>query len=88
MPFCGSTRQALPGGTYRTATVLGSAFYRWTKQGGWAQGLATLQTDAHATTAIDWTIHFVDRSIVRAHQHAAGAKRGTRRSPAPPPPKR
>jgi hypothetical protein len=27
---------------------------------------------------VDWTIHFVDTTIVRAHQHAAGAKKGGR----------
>ena len=30
-----------------------------------------------AAGEIDWTLHFVDSTIVRAHQHAAGAKGGT-----------
>jgi hypothetical protein len=26
---------------------------------------------------IDWAVHFVDGTTVRAHQHAAGAKKAT-----------
>lgn len=25
---------------------------------------------------IDWEVHFIDSTVVRAHQHAAGAKKG------------
>jgi hypothetical protein len=28
----------------------------------------------------DWQIHCVDRTMVRAHQHAAGAKKGPQRA--------
>jgi predicted ABC-type transport system involved in lysophospholipase L1 biosynthesis ATPase subunit len=35
--------------------------------------------DADQAGKRDWTIHFVDSTVVRAHQHAAGAKRGTLR---------
>ncbi|RKH43180.1 hypothetical protein D7Y23_29760 [Corallococcus sp. AB050B] len=35
-----------------------------------------LQAEAHEDGDLDWTLHYVDASVVRAHQHAAGA-RGT-----------
>jgi hypothetical protein len=44
--------------------------------GVWDKILAALQADADAEGNLDWEIHFVDGSVVRAHQHAAGAKRG------------
>jgi hypothetical protein len=30
---------------------------------------------------VNWDIHFVDGSVIRAHQHAAGAKRGRSMTP-------
>ncbi len=56
--------------------------WRWTRAGVWDQILTALQRAADARGAIDWTSHFVDSTVVRAHQPAAGAKGGT------PPPKR
>jgi transposase len=50
-----------------------SRFYRWRKAGIWDRIFAALQ----AQGAIDWEVHFVDSTIIRAHQHAAGAKKGT-----------
>lgn len=32
---------------------------------------------ADAAGKIDWEVHFVDGTIVRAHQHAAGPKGGS-----------
>ena len=61
-----------------------SRFYRWRQQGVWDKIFAHLQQDADAEGEIVWTLHFVDSSIVRAHQHAAGAKRGTQLSPPTP----
>jgi transposase len=54
-----------------------SRFRRWREQGVWAQVFSTLQSIAEAEGRIDWKLHFVDSTIIRAHQHAAGAKRGT-----------
>jgi len=31
---------------------------------------------ADAVGKIDWEVHFVDGTVVRAHQHAAGARGG------------
>jgi transposase len=44
--------------------------------GIWDRILAEVQKDADTRGLVEWEIHFVDSSIVRAHQHAAGAKRG------------
>ncbi len=62
-----------------------SRFRRWQRAGVWARILAALQAAADARGALDWSLHFVDGTTVRAHQHAAGAKKGaaTRRSAAP-----
>jgi transposase len=59
--------------------TVANRFYRWTRAGVWDRLLARLQADADARGELDWLIHFIDSSIVRAHQHAAGAKGGIRR---------
>ena len=61
-------------GPWRTAA---SRFYRWRKQGLWDRFLAAAQQEADAAGQIDWEVHYVDGTNVRAHQDAAGAKRGT-----------
>lgn len=53
-----------------------SRFRRWREQGIWAQLFSTLQSIAEAEGRIEWELHFVDSTIIRAHQHAAGAKGG------------
>lgn len=57
--------------------TVATRFYRWTKSGLWDKILAEVQKEADANGQIEWEIHFVDSSVVRAHQHAAGAKGGT-----------
>lgn len=54
-----------------------SRFRRWQQAGIWDRVLADLQRNADAAGHLDWEIQFIDSSIVRAHQHAAGAKGGT-----------
>ena len=51
-------------------------FYRWRKQGIWQSILQRLQQQAEAAGKINWELHFVDGTVVRAHQHSAGARRG------------
>ena len=53
----------------------GQPVYRWRRQGIWGLVLAALQADTDARGELDWLLHFVDGSVVRAHQHAAGARR-------------
>ena len=62
---------------YGTRGTVSSRYYRWRQQGIWDRIFADLQAQADADDRLDWTIHFVDSTIVRAHQHAAGAKKGT-----------
>ena len=54
-------------------------FRRWTGAGVWDRIFAAVQRPADATGELDWELHFVDGTVVRAHQHAAGAKGGIRR---------
>jgi transposase len=51
-------------------------FARWSRRGVWHRVFAQLAQDA------DFEEVFIDSTIVRAHQHAAGApkKKGTKRS--------
>jgi transposase len=44
--------------------------------GVWQRLFATLQQVADTQGRVDWSIHFLDSTIVRAHQHAAGARGG------------
>ena len=60
-------------GPWRTVA---SRFYRWRKQGLWERILAEAQRDADAAGGLEREVHFVDGTSVRAHQHAAGAKKG------------
>ena len=64
---------------YGKRGTVSSRFYRWCQQGIWARIFAALQAQAERDGALDWTLHFVDSTVVRAHQHAAGAKGGTPR---------
>ena len=56
--------------------TVASRFYRWRKAGIWTEVLQALQQIAEANGEIDWETHHVDSTVVRAHQHAAGAKGG------------
>lgn len=72
----GSPWRSLPE-RYGSWKTVSSRFYRWQKAGVWERVLADLQRRADADGRLDWTLHFVDSTVVRAHQHAAGAKGGT-----------
>ena len=64
---------------YGPWTTVSNRFYRWRKQGIWDKVLAELQKEADILGEIDWEVHFVDSTTVRAHQHSSGGKRGTQR---------
>ena len=53
-----------------------SRFWRWREAGIWDRIFAAIQQEADAAGEVDWSVHFVDGSVIRAHQHAAGAKGG------------
>jgi transposase len=62
-------------GEFGSWATLASRFYRWRRQGVWDRVLQALQADADARGELDWLLQFIDGSVVRAHQHAAGARR-------------
>jgi transposase len=59
-------------GPWQTAAT---RFYRWVKAGVWDAILAVFQRLADAEGRLDWSLHHGDGSTIRAHQHAAGARR-------------
>ena len=74
----GAPWRDLPRRYGKTKTV-SSRYYRWQKKGIWQRIFTELQTQAEQAGELDWIIHFVDSTVVRAHQHAAGAKKGTQK---------
>lgn len=58
-----------------------SRFRRWQRAGVWERVLAAVQAEADADGTLDWALHFLDSTTVRAHQHAAGAKKGAAITP-------
>jgi len=56
-------------------------FCRWTRSGVWQRVLAAVQHDADRRGELDWSLHLVEGTSVRAHRHAAGAKGGSRARP-------
>lgn len=60
---------------YGPWSTVANRFYAWQKSGLWDRLLAALQREADANGALDWRTHYVDSSVMRAHQHAAGARR-------------
>ena len=62
---------------YGSWSTVHSRFRRWRLAGVWDRVLAAIQRQADAAGQLDWDVHFVDGTVVRAHQHAAGAKKGT-----------
>lgn len=67
---------------YGSWATLHTRFRRWAGDGTFDRILRAAQAKADAAGDIDWLVS-VDSTIVRAHQHAAGARKGglrTRRS--------
>jgi transposase len=59
-------------GPYTTAY---GRFRRWAKDGTWSRLKAAVVVLAEADGDLDWDAQ-VDSTVVRAHQHAAGARKG------------
>jgi len=57
-------------------------FRRWQAAGVWSRVLAALQAEADVKGELDWSLHFLDGTVIRAHPHAAGApKKGAATKP-------
>jgi transposase len=50
-------------------------FTSWRRDGSWARVLQTLQGLADQRGKLDWSVACIDGAVVRAHVHAAGARR-------------
>lgn len=57
-------------------TTVYSRFRRWTTQGVWQHVFDALRRLADQEGRLDWSKHFVDGTVVRAHVSAAGARGG------------
>lgn len=56
--------------------TIASRCSRWREAGIWDRILAAVQQLADTEGRLDWGLHYVDGTVVRAHQHAAGARGG------------
>jgi transposase len=63
---------------YGPVGTVSSRFYRWRRSGVWQRVLEALQAVADAGGRVGWELHFLDSTVVRAHQHAAGARKAGR----------
>nr|WP_234323394.1 IS5 family transposase [Streptomyces bikiniensis] len=66
---------------YGPWATLHTRFRRWAADGTFERMLRAAQAKADAAGDIEWLVS-VDSTIVRAHQHAAGARKGGLRDPA------
>ena len=71
----GSPWRALPTAFGAWQTVY-SRLRRWQEADIWAQVLTALQELADERGDVDWDLHCLDTTSIRAHQHAAGGKKG------------
>ena len=69
----GSPRRDLPE-RYVPWQTCYDRFSRWRRDGTWERLLAHAQTKSDAVGEVEWEVS-VDSTMVRAHQHAAGARR-------------
>lgn len=56
--------------------TVANRFYRWRRAGIWQHVLNALLCQADQRGALDWTVHFIDSTSIRVHQHGAGARGG------------
>jgi hypothetical protein len=76
----GATAPARRGGTCPPGSSRGRRYEkhhnRWSADGTWQQLVTAAQAHADAVGDLDWLIA-VNSTIMRAHQHATGARRDT-----------
>ena len=60
---------------YGPYTTVYNRYNRWAKAGVWLRIFERLAAQSPAS------LHLIDSSIIRAHQHAAGGKKGARITP-------
>ena len=52
-----------------------SRFRKWTDDGTWQQIFEALREQADEDGQLDWFVHFIDGTSIRAHQHSCGAQK-------------
>ena len=70
----GSPWRDLPS-RYGPSTTVYNRYNRWAKAGVWLKVFEALSAGSPQS------LHLIDSSIIRAHQHAAGGKKGARITP-------
>ncbi len=60
---------------YHPWSTVANRLYDWRRAGIWQQVLTAIQHAGDTRGELDWSLHFVDGTVIRAHQHAAGAQR-------------
>jgi transposase len=60
----------------RSLAHRGQPLLCWRRAGIWQRLFEAVQQQADADGQLDWAVHYVDGTIVRAHQHAAGSPKG------------
>ena len=60
--------------------TVASRFYRWRQDGLWDRLLRVVQRQSNIQGKVNWKLHYVDGTMVRAHQHSAGARGKTRKA--------
>ena len=64
---------------YPPCSTCNDRLRRWQQDGTWERVLQALQAKADQDENVIWVNNALDASIVRAHQHAAGARRPKKR---------
>jgi transposase len=64
---------------YGPWSTVACRFRRWRLAGIWDRLFAAVQREEDRAGRVDWTLQFVDGTVIRAHQHAAGAQKGGRK---------
>ena len=64
---------------YGKRSSVSNRYYRWIKAGIWDRIYDALKAQADARGELDWEIHHGDATVIRADEHAAGAKKGTQK---------
>ncbi len=75
----GAPWEALPG-RYGKRSTVSTRSYRWIEQGIWDRSYDAVKAQADASGEVDWEVHHVAATVIRAHQHAAGAKKATHKA--------
>ena len=65
---------------YDSWRTVASRFYRWRQDGLWDRLLRAVQQQPSVQRKVNWELHYVDGTVIRAHQHAAGARGKTQKA--------